>query len=198
MSTGYFAGEGDSGDIVGQRRPSYAPPWPSGETAGTAVELEWNCRWVWGNEEVVEALDNGECSDALIGEYTDGSGNSATSDPGTILFMKVTDTDVYFEIVSDGWGGVIVAKSNTTALETILPLIAIFSQHIQDKVSTDLSEEEVYSADWFYYSPDTDLDINEVKQDATYLRNTVDTPRFNSELCPKVVYGRFRQRVVLM
>ena len=99
-------------------------------------------------------------------------------DPWMILVLQITDNTVFYDILSYGWGGVLVAHSEISNRVSNLPMATLFSQYIQSGSKIDTTED--YSVDWFYYSPSTTININNVTQHVTYLRNTVSTSRFNN------------------
>lgn len=173
LRTGHTAGDVSNANASTSHVPLFSPAWPNGD-AGSPVIYDWSCKFVWGNYEDVRKLDGEDCS-KLINQET-VHGHTPLYDPGMILLLQITDNTVFYDIVSDGWGGVLVAHSNTSNRIPNLFMAALFSQHIQSAVHA----REDYSVDWFYYSPSTTININNVNQHVAYLRNTVNTPRFNN------------------
>ncbi len=185
LRTGHTAGDVSSANASTSHEPLFSPAWPNPENgAGSPKNFDWSCKFVWGNHEYVSALNGQDCS-RLINQDTveviiqqDTVKYTPLYDPGMILVLQITDNTVFYDIVSDGWGGVLVAHSEISNRIPNLPMAALFSQHIQSESKVGTTED--YSVDWFYYSPSTTININNVKQHVTYLRNTVSTSRFNN------------------
>lgn len=172
LATGYTYGSS-----MGQHRPLFAPAWPNG-IGGNPTTYYWNCKYVWGAQAVVQLLNDAECSQVLNQTYIDPQGNTPWSDPGIVLFIQVRDSDVFFGIQSDGWGGVIAAHTVREGPPTNLPMVTLFSLYIHEVA--DLNQNENFLVDWVYYSPSTSIDINNVNQHVVYLQNILNTPRYNS------------------
>ncbi|MCY3594663.1 MAG: T9SS type A sorting domain-containing protein [Bacteroidetes bacterium] len=181
-----------SGDVRGSLKiipePLYSPAWPHlhPDSSGSPTEGDWSCRFIWDNDyNTSKLLSGSECSDILLQKTVHGY--TPTLDPSIILFLQVTDTYVEYEIASYGWDGTIVAESQRSNRIPNLPMASLFSQYIKRYTSSDgtkmaskITEDEEFSIDWFYYSPSTNIGINNVAQHVNFLRTTVGTPRINT------------------
>ena len=175
LRTGHTAGDISNANASASHVPLFSPAWPDGDS-GSPINFDWSCKFVWGNFEDVAKLGGEDCSKVVNQETV--RGHTPLYDPGMVLFLQITNTSVFYAIVSDGWGGVLVANSNTSSRIPNLPMATLVSQHIQSASTVNTTED--YSVDWVYYSPSTTIDINNVNQHVAYLRNTVNTPRFNN------------------
>lgn len=175
LSTGHTIGDVSSPNDPTGLQPLFSPAWPNGD-AGSPVIYDWSCKFVWGSYEDVRKLGGEDCS-KLINQET-VHGHTPLYDPGMVLFLQIIDNTVFYNIVSDGWGRVLVAHSKTSNRVLNLFKATLFSQHIQSASAVHARED--YSVDWFYYSPSTTININNVNQHVAYLRNTINTSRFNN------------------
>lgn len=103
-----------------RRVPLFSPSWPDGD-GGVPIEQDWSCKFIWdenGPNEDVAMLEGEDCS-KIINKQTiqiDCPGSSCREytpnhDPWILLFVQVTENDIFFRIKSLGWGGTIFAKS---------------------------------------------------------------------------------------
>ena len=176
LRTGHTVGQ--SGSANDTHWPLMGPAWPDGNPRSLDDgPFDWSCKYVWGSFEVVAGLGGEDCSEVINQTYVDAQGNTPLYDPGIVLFLQITDNSVYYTVQSDGWGGVLVATSDSDSDVPNLPMAALFSQHIQSASTVNTTED--YSTDWFYYSPNTTININNVNQHVAFLRNN-NIPRFNN------------------
>ena len=187
LFTGHTTGDVDGTRVI-TPEPLYSPAWPhiDPDSSGSPNNDDWSCRFLWNNNYSTSRLLSGsECSDILLQETVHGY--TPTGDPSIILFLQVTDTYLEYEIASYGWGGTIVAESQRSNRIPNLPMASLFSQYIKLDTGSDppltaseITEEERFSIDWFYYSPSTNIGINDVARHVNFLRTTVGTPRINT------------------
>ncbi len=185
LFTGHTSGDVGQTSVI-TPEPLYGPAWPDPDGDPVdARDYDWSCRFIWGNHVDTRQLTGSECSDILLQETVHG--RTPEGDPSITLFLRVTDTYLEYEISSYGWGGTIVAQSHRSNRVPNLPMASLFSQYIKpvtgnngSEIASRITEEEEFSIDWFYYSPNTDIGINNVQQHVNFLRTTVGTPRINT------------------
>ena len=175
LRTGHTIGDISSANATTSHVPLYSPAWPD-DDVGSPTNFAWSCKFIWGDNDDVMRLCGSDCSAIVLRKPV--LGNTPVHDPSMVLFLQITDESVYYEIASSGWGGVLVARSDESNRVPSLPMATVFSQHIQNE--STLSAAEDFSIDWFYYSPATTIDVNDVQQQVDYLRNTAGIPRLNS------------------
>ncbi len=66
-------------------------------------------------------------------------------------------------------------------------MATMFSQYIKPfkrsgerRLNSVIHEEENFSIDWFYYSPNTSVSINHVQQHVNFIQNNLGIPRINT------------------
>ena len=178
LRTGHTVGNASTAND--NHTPLEAPAWPDGSTNPVTQQLglDWTCKYYWGNQlNQADALDGDECSDVINQVFVDQNGNVPLSDPEIRLFLQITDTDIFYAVSSFGWGGVLIANSEHDNLVPNLPVISKFSQYMPNP--SFLGADQEIQVDWFYYTPNTTVSINDVGQHVSTIRG-LSTPRFNN------------------
>jgi hypothetical protein len=148
-----------------------AAPGLNGDGRLPPVDWTWSCNKIDGRR--AQALREAECNRLLV------EGGSAGAGPLPVtLMMHVSEEGVYFDVEADGPNGRVVSRTIRAAPVTELPLIALFSQHVA--AGARLSEDRELAVDWFYYSPSTEVTIDDIHTQVTYIRTTLGAPRINT------------------
>lgn len=176
IRTGYTVGyplPGDSDSAI--ERPLFGPAWGGGG-AGTPIEAGWSCKYNSGSTFQLFPYEssssnsgpatNSRCTDVLLGNDSVVTANNDSV--SVIVIIQVTDDHVFMEMTSHGWGGTIVANTERLGPTTNLPMMGMFSQYVASE--STLSSDVDFLIDWFYYSPSTTIDINDVFDHVELLR----------------------------